>query len=104
LRCRAGPQQVVPWDNDSKEYSMHVLIFGATGMIGHGVLDACLRDSSVNRVTVVGRRSTGRVHPKLIEHLKEDVSDLSGLGGELGSADACLFCLGVTSAGLDEAR
>lgn len=83
---------------------MHVLMFGATGMIGHGALDACLRDESVDRVTVVGRRSTGRTHPGLTEHIRQDVADLSGLDAELESVDACLFCLGVPVAGLDEAR
>lgn len=83
---------------------MHVLIFGATGMIGHGALNACLRDPGVERVTVVGRRATGRVDPKLTERTRDDVADLSGLDEELGSVDACLFCLGVTAAGLGEAR
>ena len=83
---------------------MHVLLFGATGMIGHGALDACLRDPAVQRVTVIGRRATGRTHPKLVEHLRDDVTDLSALVGEMGPVDACLFSLGVTAAGLDEQR
>lgn len=83
---------------------MHVLLFGATGMIGHGVLDACLRDPAVERVTVVGRRATGRRHPKLAEHVRADVADLAGLEAELATVDACLFSLGVTAAGLDERR
>jgi len=73
-------------------------------MIGHGALNACLRDQAVDRVTVVGRRSTGRSHPGLTEHVRHDVSDLSELEEEVRSVDACLFCLGVTAAGLDEAR
>jgi uncharacterized protein YbjT (DUF2867 family) len=83
---------------------MHVLLFGATGMIGHGALDACLQDDAVGRVTVVGRRTTGRVHSKLREHVSPEVADLSGLEEKLRAVDACLFCLGVTAAGLDEAR
>ncbi|HEU4556589.1 MAG TPA: NAD-dependent epimerase/dehydratase family protein [Longimicrobium sp.] len=83
---------------------MHVLIFGATGMIGHGALEACLRDPAVERVTVIGRRALGRAHPKLTEHVRADVADLSGLEAELAEVDACLFCLGVTAAGLDEQR
>lgn len=83
---------------------MHVLLFGATGMIGHGALDACLRDPAVQRVTVIGRRATGRTHPRLVEHLRDDVADLSGLEAELGTVDACFFSLGVTAAGLDEPR
>lgn len=83
---------------------MHVLLFGATGMIGHGALDACLRDPAVERVTVITRRTTGRSHPKLTEHVRGDVADLAGLEAELATVDACLFCLGVTAAGLDERR
>jgi uncharacterized protein YbjT (DUF2867 family) len=83
---------------------MHVLLFGATGMIGHGALDACLRDPAVERVTVIVRRATGRAHPKLVEHVRADVADLGGLEAELATVDACLFCLGVTAAGLDEPR
>lgn len=83
---------------------MHVLIFGATGMIGHGALEACLRDPAVERVTVIGRRALGRVHPKLTEHVRADVADLSGLEAGLAEVDACLFCLGVSAAGLDERR
>lgn len=83
---------------------MHALLFGATGMIGHGALDACLRDPEVERVTVIGRRGSGRQHRKLMEHLRRDVADLSGLEAELATVDACLFSLGVTAAGLDERR
>lgn len=83
---------------------MHVLIFGATGMIGHGALEAALRDPAVERVTVVGRRATGRAHPKLVEHVRVDVTGLSGIEAELRGVDACLFCLGVSAAGLDERR
>lgn len=83
---------------------MHVLLFGATGMIGHGALDACLRDPAVERVTVIGRRATGRAHPSLVEHVRADVSGLAGLEEELAGVDACLFCLGVSAAGMDEGR
>lgn len=83
---------------------MHVLLFGATGMIGHGALEACLRDPAVERLTVIGRRATGRVHPKLTEHVRADVADLSGLEAELRTADACLFSLGVSAGGLGEQR
>jgi uncharacterized protein YbjT (DUF2867 family) len=83
---------------------MHVLIFGATGMVGHGALQASRSDPTVERVTLVGRRATGNVHPKLTEHLRADVADLSGLEDELATVDACLFCLGVSAAGLDERR
>jgi uncharacterized protein YbjT (DUF2867 family) len=95
--------QVGPVTGSSRE-TMHVLLFGATGMIGHGALEACLRDPEVERLTVIGRRATGRVHPKLTEHVRADVADLSGLEAELRTTDACLFCLGVSAGGLGEQR
>ncbi|WP_412063398.1 NAD-dependent epimerase/dehydratase family protein [Rubrivirga sp. IMCC45206] len=82
---------------------MTVLLFGATGMIGHGALTAALHDDRVTRVVTVGRRATGREHPKLDEIVHTDLSDLGPLADRLAQADACLFCLGVSSAGMSEA-
>lgn len=82
---------------------MTVLLFGATGMIGHGALSAALADDRVSRVVTVGRRATGREHPKLDEVVHGDMLDLGPLADRLAQADACLFCLGVSSAGMSEA-
>lgn len=81
---------------------MKVLLFGATGMIGQGVLRECLLDPQVAQVLSVGRRPTGQTHPKLREILHGDLHDYSAIEGELSGLDACFFCLGVTSAGLGE--
>lgn len=83
---------------------MTVLLFGATGMIGHGALNAALADDRVTRVVTVGRRATGRQHPKLDEIVHADMFDLGPLADHLAEADACLFCLGVSSAGMNEAE
>src|SRR5918912_4616299 len=83
---------------------MNVLIFGATGMIGQGVLRECLLDPGVDHVTVVGRQRTGQSHAKLREVVRADVADLSGLDAELREVDACFFCLGVSAAGMTEER
>jgi uncharacterized protein YbjT (DUF2867 family) len=83
---------------------MNVLVFGATGMIGQGVLRECLLDPGVDRVTVVGRQRTGEAHAKLREVVQPDVADLSALDAELRETDACFFCLGVSSAGMTEER
>ncbi|MEU9109995.1 hypothetical protein AB0D54_37870 [Streptomyces xanthophaeus] len=56
---------------------MNVILFGATGMIGRGVLRECLRDDSVESVLAVGRTPLGVSHPKLRERVQEDPSDLS---------------------------
>ncbi|MDI1465307.1 NAD(P)H-binding protein [Catellatospora sp. KI3] len=82
---------------------MRVLIFGATGMVGQGVLRECLRDDSVEAVLVVGRTPTGQTHPKLAEITHPDLYDLTAVADRLTGFDACLFCLGVSSAGMSEA-
>ena len=83
---------------------MNVLILGATGMVGQGVLRECLLDRRVDRVLVVGRSSLGRQHPKLREIVVQNLFDLSALGADLATVDACFFCLGVSSAGMSEER
>ena len=82
---------------------MKVIIFGATGMVGGGVLRECLLDSEVERVLTVGRQATGIQHEKLREIAHRDLLDLSALEGELRGYDACFFCLGVSSVGMTEA-
>jgi uncharacterized protein YbjT (DUF2867 family) len=79
-----------------------VIVFGATGMVGQGVLRECLLDSDVERVLVVGRIPTGERHEKLREIVQPDVSDLSSVENELSEYDACFFCLGVSSIGMSE--
>jgi uncharacterized protein YbjT (DUF2867 family) len=83
---------------------MKVIVFGATGMVGQGVLRECLRDPDVTQVLVIGRSATGQQHPKLREIVHKDFLDFSAIENEIAGYDACFFCLGVTSLGLDEAR
>jgi uncharacterized protein YbjT (DUF2867 family) len=83
---------------------MKVILFGASGMVGQGVLRECLRDPDVEEVLVVVRNRIRRQHAKLREILHEDFSDFSTIESQLAGYDACLFCLGVSSIGLDEAR
>jgi uncharacterized protein YbjT (DUF2867 family) len=83
---------------------MKVVIFGATGMVGQGVLRECLLDPGVEQVLSVGRRATGKVDPKLHELVLPDLTDLDSVAGKLAGYDACFFCLGVTSAGTPEAE
>ena len=82
---------------------MKVVLFGATGMIGQGVLRECLLDPQVTEVLVIGRGPSGQAHPKLREVLHQDFMDFSAIEGELSGLDAGFFCLGVTSTGLTEA-
>jgi len=82
---------------------MRVVIFGATGMVGQGVLRECLRDEQVTRVLTVGRRPTGISHPKLAELVRRDFYDWSDADDALAGYDACFFTLGVSAAGMSEA-
>jgi len=82
---------------------VRVVIFGATGMVGAGALLECLDDPRVDAVLAVVRRPTGRTHPKLTEAVQADFFDYDGLRARFAECDACFFCLGVSSAGMDEA-
>lgn len=81
---------------------MHVVLFGATGMVGQGVLRECVRDPDVQTVLSIGRSATGTTHPKLRDIVHEDLLDLSSIESDLSELDACFFCLGVASAGMTE--
>lgn len=82
---------------------MKVAVFGATGLIGGGVLMEALDHPHVERVVSVGRRSLGIEHPKLREIVHDDFEQFDSIAGELADLDACFWCLGIASAGLDEA-
>jgi uncharacterized protein YbjT (DUF2867 family) len=82
--------------------TMRILLFGATGMVGQGVLRECLLDPEVEIVVSVARGSTGRQHPKLREAIHNDFLDFSPLESQLSGFDACFFCLGVSSAGMSK--
>jgi uncharacterized protein YbjT (DUF2867 family) len=83
---------------------MKVILFGATGMVGQGVLRECLLDADVESVLVIGRSSTGQRHAKLREIIHNDFMDYSGIESQLAGFDACFFCLGVSSIGMNEER
>lgn len=82
---------------------MRVMIFGATGMLGQGVLRECLRDPDVEQVLAVGRGPSGQTSPKLRDLVLPDLFRIADAAAELAGYDACLYCLGVSSAGMSEA-
>jgi uncharacterized protein YbjT (DUF2867 family) len=82
---------------------MKVILFGATGMVGQGVLRECLLAPDVTAVLTVGRTATGQQHPKLREIVHTDLTDYTAIESELAGHDACFFCLGVSAAGMSEA-
>ncbi len=82
---------------------MKVILFGASGMVGQGVLRECLLDADVEKVLSIVRTPSGQSDPKLRELVHKDFFDFSGIESDLSGYDACFFCLGVSSAGMKEA-
>lgn len=82
--------------------SLHVIITGATGMVGEGVLHECLQNNDVAGVLVINRKPGGVVHPKLREIIHADFYDLNPIRDQLKGYDACFFCLGVSAIGKSE--
>lgn len=83
---------------------MKVILFGATGMVGQGVLRECLADPEVERVLVIGRNACGVDDPKLDEIVRSDLFDYADVEALMRGYDACFFCLGVSAAGMSEER
>ncbi len=83
---------------------MKVLLFGATGMIGQGVLRECLLDPEVELVQTVGRTASGVIHPKLREIVHADLLHYGAIETDLEGFEACFFCLGVSTGSVPEAE
>ncbi len=81
---------------------MRVVIFGATGMIGQGVLLECLDDPSITEMITVGRRPVAQEHAKLTQVEHGDFLDFAPIAERLRGLDACFWCLGITSVGMSE--
>ena len=81
---------------------MKIILTGATGMVGEGVLHECINEPSVDTILVLTRKPTGIIHPKIAEIIHADFFNLEPIAGKLAGYDACLFCLGVSSVGMKE--
>lgn len=79
-----------------------VIITGTTGMVGEGVLHECLQSDKVESVLIINRRPLGVTHPKLKEIIHPNFFDITPIEQELKGYDACFFCLGVSSVGMDK--
>ena len=82
---------------------MKLILFGATGMVGSGVLREALADPGVEAVLSIGRRPCGVEHPKLRELILQDLFDFSVAESQLEGWDACIWAIGISSVGHDEA-
>jgi uncharacterized protein YbjT (DUF2867 family) len=83
--------------------STKTIITGATGMVGEGVLLECLSNPEVAQILVINRKPGGVSHPKLREIVHADFFDLAPIQSQLTGYDACFFCLGVSSVGMEAA-
>lgn len=84
--------------------SIRVIITGATGMVGEGVLHECLHHAEVEKVLIINRKASGFKHPKLEEIVHADFYDLSLVENRLAGYTACFFCLGVSAIGMTEEK
>lgn len=83
---------------------MRILLTGATGLVGQGVLRECLHDAKVEQVISLGRKPSGQTHAKLTDVMVNDFSDLAAVEDRLYPVDACFYCAGALPAGLPEAE
>src|SRR5215470_9754858 len=81
--------------------TIKTIITGATGMVGEAVLLECLANAAVEQVLVINRKPGGVSHPKLREIIHADFFNLAPIEPQLAGYDACFFCLGVSSVGMD---
>lgn len=80
-----------------------VIITGATGMVGEGVMHECLLDQEITEVLLINRRPAGFQHPKLQEVIVPDFLNFKGVAVDFRQYNACFFCLGVSSVGISKA-
>jgi uncharacterized protein YbjT (DUF2867 family) len=81
---------------------MKIILTGATGMIGEGILIECLKDPRVSEILSVSRKPSGKAHPKLSEYIVPEFLDLPENDPKLAGYDACFFCAGVSSVGMEK--
>jgi uncharacterized protein YbjT (DUF2867 family) len=81
---------------------MKAILFGASGMVGQGVLRECLLDPTIERVLSIIRNATGQQNAKLTELVHKDFFDFAGIESQLTGYDACFYCVGLSAAGMTE--
>jgi uncharacterized protein YbjT (DUF2867 family) len=81
---------------------MKIILTGATGMIGEGILMECLADNRITEILSVSRKPCGKTHPKLKEYIVPDFLALQETDETLKGYEACFFCAGISSVGMDQ--
>jgi hypothetical protein len=86
------------------ENKLKVIITGSTGMVGEGVTKVCIDDPKISQILLINRRKSGFEHQKIKEIVIADLVNLSLFEDELCGYDACLYCLGVSSVGMNKSN
>lgn len=86
------------------ESQIKVILTGATGMVGEGVLLECLEHPAIEQVLLVSRKPFHAKHPKLRECIVPDFLNLDEVSSQLTGSDACFYCAGISSAGMSESE
>lgn len=81
---------------------MKIILTGATGMVGEGVLLECLQNNLVQEVLIINRKHVDIQHPKLKELLVPDFLKLENYSDSLTGYDGCFYCAGISSVGMNE--
>ncbi|HBV13998.1 NAD-dependent epimerase/dehydratase family protein [Chryseobacterium carnipullorum] len=79
-----------------------IILTGATGMVGEGVLMECLENPAVSEILSISRKPSGKTHAKLKEYLVPDFLVIDLHDEHLKGYDACFFCAGISSVGMNE--
>lgn len=82
--------------------SIKIILTGATGMVGEGVLLECLENPNISEILSVSRKPSGKTHAKLKEYLVPDFLAIDSNDENLKGYDACFFCAGISSVGMNE--
>lgn len=100
MNSATAPETVPVDTRDGAAARIRVIITGATGMVGEGVLHECLQHPAVEAVLIINRKPLGLTHPRLTEVLHGDFFDLTAVEPQLRGYNTCYFCLGVSSVGM----
>ncbi|HTE12648.1 MAG TPA: NAD-dependent epimerase/dehydratase family protein [Chitinophagaceae bacterium] len=90
--------------NNQPNETINVILTGATGMVGEGVLHECLQHGAVKQVLIINRKPSGITHPKLKEIIHTNFYNLAPIENQLSGFNTCFFCLGVSSVGMKKAQ
>jgi len=99
-----GPWCAASLDKRKPTLQYKIILTGATGYVGEGVLLECLAHPAIEQVLLVTRKPYDGQHPKIRQCVVPDFLELDGIAGELSGYDACFYCAGVSSVGLSEAE